>query len=122
MDFIKNNSLFIKLVIMVSLALCPPILLSHLAGSYFISKYGFEQAEQTVANVAQLTAESSAVIEGMEEPRGEAWKPVSYTHLDVYKRQASNCLNFCCGGFEGSRPRAVSLWASFSSQASGRLV
>ncbi|WP_394027314.1 DcuS/MalK family sensor histidine kinase [Desulfovibrio falkowii] len=77
MDFIKNNSLFIKLVIMVSLALCPPILLSHLAGSYFISKYGFEQAEQTVANVAQLTAESSAVIEGMEEPRGEAWKQMA---------------------------------------------
>ena len=77
MDFIKNNSLFIKLVIMVSLALCPPILLSHLAGSYFISKYGFEQAEQTVANVAQLTAESSAVIEGMASPRGEAWKQMT---------------------------------------------
>lgn len=77
MDFIKNNSLFIKLVIMVSLTLCPPILLSHLAGSYFISKYGFEQAEQTVANVAQLTAESSAVIEGMKEPRGEAWKQMA---------------------------------------------
>ena len=62
MDFIKNNSLFIKLVIMVSLALCPPILLSHLAGSYFISKYGFEQAEQTVANVAQLAPWDAFVL------------------------------------------------------------
>ena len=70
---IKNSSLFVKLVMMVSLALCPPILLSHFASSYFISKYGFEQAEQTVSNVAQLTAESPVVIEGMRSPKGDAW-------------------------------------------------
>ncbi|WP_179981495.1 DcuS/MalK family sensor histidine kinase [Desulfovibrio sp. 86] len=73
MNFVKNNSLFIRLVMMVSLALCPPILLSHLASSYFISKYGFEQAEQTVSNVAQLSAESPVVIEGMRSPKGDAW-------------------------------------------------
>lgn len=74
MNFFKNNSLFVKLVIMVSLALCPPILLSHLASSYFISKYGFEQAEQTVSTVAQLSAESPSVIEGMQSPsQSEMW-------------------------------------------------
>ena len=93
MSFVKNNSLFIRLVMMVSLALCPPILLSHFASSYFISKYGFEQAEQTVSNVAQLTAESPVVIEGMRSPTGDAWlQTVSYTHLDVYKRQHRRCL------------------------------
>lgn len=72
MNFLRNHSLFIKLVIMVSLALCPPILFSHLLGSFLISKYGFEQAEETVSNVAQLTAGSSLVIEGMQTPQGDA--------------------------------------------------
>ena len=71
---IKNSSLFVKLVILVSLALCPPILFSHLAESYFISKYGYEEAEKTVTNVARLSAESSTVIEGMRSNRPEARK------------------------------------------------
>ena len=71
---IKNTSLFVKLVIMVSLALCPPILFAHLAESYFISKYGYEEAEKTVSNVARLSAESSVVIEGMHSNKPEARK------------------------------------------------
>ncbi len=71
---IKNSSLFVKLVIMVSLALCPPILLTHLTESYFISKYGYEEAEKTVSNVARLSAASSAVIEGMRSNKPEAHK------------------------------------------------
>ena len=69
---IKNSSLFVKLVILVSLALCPPLLFSHLAESYFISKYGYEEAEKTVTNVARLSAESFAVIEGMRSDKPEA--------------------------------------------------
>ena len=71
---LKNSSLFVKLVIMVSLALCPPMLFSHLAESYFISKYGYEEAEKTVSNVARLSAESSTVIEGMRSDKPEARK------------------------------------------------
>ncbi len=71
---IKNSSLFVKLVILVSLALCPPILFSHLAESYFISKYGYEEAEKTVTNVARLSAESFAVIEGMRSDKPEVRK------------------------------------------------
>ncbi|QCC86767.1 two-component system sensor histidine kinase DcuS [Desulfovibrio desulfuricans] len=74
---LKNSSLFVKLVIMVSLALCPPMLFSHLAESYFISKYGYEEAEKTVSNVARLSAESSTVIEGMRSDKPEARKQMT---------------------------------------------
>lgn len=74
LQLIKNSSLFVKLVVMVSLALCPPMLLSHMAESYFVSQYGYEEAEKTVSNVARLTAESSVVIECMRSRQPEAHK------------------------------------------------
>lgn len=74
---IRNSSLFIKLVVMVSLALCPPILLGHLAGSYFISKYGYEDAENTVSSVAQLAAESPLVVEAMRTRQPEAFRQMT---------------------------------------------
>ncbi len=69
LHFLKNNNLFLRLVAMVSLALCPPILFSHFTEAYFISKYGFEDAEKTVSNVARLAAEAPAVVEGMYADR-----------------------------------------------------
>ena len=44
----------------------------------------------------------------------ERYKADSYTQL--------NCLNWRLGGLVGSKPRACSLWASFSNHDSGRLV
>ena len=76
---------------MVSLALCPPILLSHFAEAYFISKYGYEEAEKTVANVAQLAAESSIVIEAIRaQDQPEARKQMvnfleTLTHVSSVK-------------------------------------
>ena len=74
---IRNSSLFVKLVVMVSLALCPPMLLGHLAGSYFISKYGYEDAENTVSSVAQLAAESPLVVEAMRTRQPEAYRQMT---------------------------------------------
>ena len=85
---IKNSSLFVKLVMMVSLALCPPILFSHLAGSYFISKYGYEEAEKTVFSVAKLAAESPLVAEAIRSRQPEAYSQMT-TFFETLTR-ASN--------------------------------
>lgn len=82
MHFFKNNSLFFKLMVTMCLALCPPILLSHLANSYFVSRYGFDEAGKLAANVVQLAAESAPVIEGMQSPSASARRDMAdFLHM-----------------------------------------
>lgn len=116
----KNTSLFVKLVVMVSLALCPPMLLSHMAESYFVSQYGYEEAEKTVSNVARLAAESAVVIECMRSRQPEAHRqmtnflemlmhvsnvkfivPIDMQGIRVYHPEAWRIGKHIMGGDEG---------------------
>ena len=51
----------------------------------------FDVSEQLPFKVPPKTK----VIEEMAPPKSNGRKPVSYTHLDVYKRQAFCCKSYC---------------------------
>ena len=54
--------------------------------TYFLSRKQEEYVEQNREAVAQLNDEVLESIEGIRVMRAYS-RPVSYTHLDVYKRQ-----------------------------------
>ena len=65
----------------------PLVLLLCLSG-YYLNRNMYEKVSQVIAS----TVENQAGISGVQ------LEPVSYTHLDVYKRQALPCANRAAQG------------------------
>ena len=47
---------------------------------------------QAMSKIDQVRAEMMTAMKQKDKPRKDALSPVSYTHLDVYKRQALRLL------------------------------
>ena len=58
--------------------------------------YGSEHTRTKLMTAEMDFWRRSSRVSRREKIRNEAIKAVSYTHLDVYKRQAANCEN-CIG-------------------------
>ena len=79
---------------MVTLSTIMLIILQHNAAHLGIvtglclSEAASRYINRTLKNVILVTAVAAAIATAMAEILGGAIAPVSYTHLDVYKRQA----------------------------------
>ena len=77
----------------------------------FLDRHLPEQFRPLVERARELLPVPELQQPEQEQERGHTWggmEPVSYTHLDVYKRQAWSCKESLSGGLE----RAV--WTGYN--------